>query len=56
MVGDTDTRYNYFLTRTSDTFMSNVSKPLFHLIRSSTKIIEFDNVKYLKSISSEDDI
>ena len=28
--------------------------PLFHLIRSSTKIIEFDNVKFPKSISSKD--
>ena len=27
-----------------------MSKPLFHLIRSCTKIIEFDNVNFLKQI------
>ena len=33
--------------------IKNISKPLFHLIRSSTKIIEFGNVKFPQNVSSE---
>ena len=36
--------------------IENISKPLFHLIRSFTKIIELDNVKFLKIISSKDGV
>ena len=36
--------------------MKNISKHLFHLIRSSTKIVEFDNVKFLKIISTKDGV
>ena len=36
--------------------IKNVSKPLFHLIRSSTKIIEFDNIKFPKNMSSKDGV
>ena len=34
--------------------MKNISKYLFHFIMSSTKIIEFDNLNFPKSISSKD--
>ena len=34
--------------------IKNISKHLFHFIRSSTKITEFDNVKFPKSVSSKD--
>ena len=46
-------------------FISNITlivinqkyfKPLFHLIKSSTKLIEFDNVKFSVSISSENSV
>ena len=33
--------------------IKNISKPLFDLIRSFTEIIEFDNTKFPKSISSK---
>ena len=55
--------YKYFLLRTSNIVISNVTltvfnqicfKPLFHVIRSSTKIIEFDHEKFPADISSED--
>ena len=36
--------------------IKNISKPLFHRIKSFTKIIEFDNVKFPKSISSKDGV
>ena len=36
--------------------IKNISKPLFHLIRSFTKIVEFDNVKFSKSSSSKDGV
>ena len=35
---------------------TNISKPLFYLIRSSTKIIEFDNVKLPKYLSFKDGV
>ena len=49
----------------SDIFNSNITgivvnqkylKTLFHLIKSSIKIIEFENVKFLKHISSKDGV
>ena len=55
--------YKYFLLNTRNIFISNITlivvnqkcfKPLFHLIWSSTKIIEFDHAKFPASISSED--
>ena len=36
--------------------IKNISKHLFHLIRSSTKIVEFDNVKFPKIISTKDSV
>ena len=36
--------------------MKNISKPLFHLIRPFTKIIEFEHVKSPVSVSSEDGV
>ena len=36
--------------------MKNTLKPLFNVISSSTKVIEFDNVKFHKSISSKDGV
>ena len=36
--------------------LENISKSLFHVIMSSTKIIEFDIVKFPKSISSKDGV
>ena len=36
--------------------IKNISKPLFHRIRPFIKIIEFGNVKFLKSISSKDGV
>ena len=36
--------------------IKNISKHRFHLIRSSTKIIEFDNVKFTKNRSSKDGV
>ena len=36
--------------------IKNISKPFFHLITSSTKIIEFENVKFSKNISSKDGV
>ena len=36
--------------------MKNISKHLFHFIMSSTKIIESDNLKFPKSISSKDGV
>ena len=36
--------------------IKNISKTLFLLISSSTKIIEFDNVKFPKNISSKDGV
>ena len=36
--------------------IKNNSKHLFHFIRSSTKIIEFDDVKFPKSISSKNGV
>ena len=36
--------------------IKNNSKTLVHLIRPSTKIIEFDHVKFPESISSEDGV
>ena len=53
------------LILTSDIFISNFTsivinqkhfKPLFHLIRSSIKILEFDHVKFPKNISSKDGV
>ena len=35
---------------------TNASKPLFYLVRSSTKIIEFDNVKLPKNLSCKDGV
>ena len=43
-------------------FISNIAcrvvnqKPLFHLIRSSTEIIEFDHIKFITGISIEDGV
>ena len=51
--------YKYFLLHNNNIFIFNITrivvnqntlKPLFHLIRSSTKIVEFDHVKYPPSI------
>ena len=36
--------------------MKNISKPLFRLLRSSTKIIESEIVKFPKDISSKDGV
>ena len=36
--------------------MKNIPKTLFHLIRSSTKTFEFDNVNFPKGISSRDGV
>ena len=56
--------YKNFLILTSDVFvfnitrlvrsLENISKSPFHVIMSSTKIIEFDIAKFPKSISSKD--
>ena len=35
---------------------TNISKPLFYIIRPSTKIIEFDNVKLPKNLSYKDGV
>ena len=45
-----------FLISPAQCLIKNISKPLFHLIRSSTKIAEFDNVNFPKSISSKDGV
>ena len=51
--------YKYFLLCTKNIFISNITrtvvnqkyfKPLFYIIRSSTKPIEFDHVKFLASL------
>ena len=36
--------------------IKNISKQLFHLIRFSTKIVEFHNEKFPKIISTEDGV
>ena len=35
---------------------TNISKPLFYLIRSSTKITEFDKAKLPKNLSCKDGV
>ena len=62
-MGDTNTNIFYyapaiFLFPISPTKWSikTFSKPVFHFTRPSTKIIEFDNVNFPASISSEDGV
>ena len=45
---------NFFIYIITSGQSKNISKPLFCLIRSSTKIIEFDHVKLPASISFND--
>ena len=47
-----DTYQRYFYLRS----IKNISKHFFHLIRSSTKIVEFDNVKFPKILSTKDGV
>ena len=62
MVSSTDTSIFYYIPKyfyfkyhpQSD--QSKYFIPLFHLIKSSTKVIEFDHVKFPVSISSEDGV
>ena len=60
-----DAAEKYFVLRTRNIFVSSITrivvsqkyfKPLFHLIRFSTKIIEFAHIKFPASISSEDGV
>ena len=58
---DTDTRlFSYipaiflFAISLAQWSIKNISKHLFHLIRSSNEIVEFDNVKFPKIISTKD--
>ena len=62
-MGDADGKY--FVLRTKNIFVSNITrmvvsqkyfKPLFHLIRFSTKVIEFVHINFSASISSEDGV
>ena len=36
--------------------VKSISKHLFHLVRSSTEIVKFDNVKFPKIISTKDGV
>ena len=47
-------RYFYFQYHQNMWSIKNISKHLFHLIRSSTKVIELDKVKIPKNVSSKD--
>ena len=58
---DTDTRIFWYLPAIflfaillAQWSIKNILKHLFHLIRPSTKVVEFDNVKFPKIISTND--